>query len=645
MEYKWFFPHGKNLTKTGHNNSSVEQFLDSIGTSLTREVIQNSLDAEDTSTDEPVKVKFSKYKVNKNRIPDLESITNFALPRALKMWKDNPDTLQYLENLEEIIKKNNHLNVLQISDYNTLGLDDRSYESLVTGNNFSEKNSEDSAGSKGIGKAAPFAASDLRMVFYNSKSKSNGTRAAGVLSFVSFLYDDHENNVITQDRALYYDKSLEYLNEEITFNKDSRKSTDYGVDIFIIGLKDIGNWEDLIKSAVVNNFLLSIFNNTLEVDVFGEIINRETLGRVISSINDNQSLELKATKDYYKVLKSPETITFNLPDKFVEEYSFIESTSDAELKLLDLNLGNRKILQTRKAGMKIYERSRINTVINFTGIFQATGMKLNRFLKDLENANHDKWSTDRKTGESGKEARKLLKDLGAWFRESVSDSYAIDKDEEFDAIGIRDLLPMRGNDDGDDKNIDSGIRPKFLDNKIVMRRHIQNLDGDKEMERVLKVLDELGDIESGEGDNLGVSNSKDKTGKGKGYGKGLNHKDTRGLVNDSEKSIEVIKRLDSNSLSLKLIGLNTSNGEYRLIGKSKISRKDIMLELKSVGDNGSSYDLDLIEIICSNLDKVIIKDNKFIISELSENQPIEIDFVIDTNLKLKMEVFRYEIKG
>ena len=205
MNNKWFFPHGENLTKTGHNNSSVEQFLDSIGTSLTREVIQNSLDAHNPKLEEPVIVEFSKYEVNKNKIPDLESIIEKAIPKAKEMWKENDDTYEYLINLEKIIHNNSHLDVLQISDYNTLGLDERSYESLVTGNNFSEKNSIDSAGSKGIGKAAPFAASDLRMIFYNSFSNEIGIRAAGVLNFVSFANDDSNQRIITQDRALYYD--------------------------------------------------------------------------------------------------------------------------------------------------------------------------------------------------------------------------------------------------------------------------------------------------------------------------------------------------------------------------------------------------------------------------------------------------------
>jgi len=61
---------------------------------------------------------------------------------------------------------------------------------LVEGDGYSEKSDETSAGSKGIGKAAPFAASNLRTVFYNSMSTHDGNKFAGVINFVSYRDDE-----------------------------------------------------------------------------------------------------------------------------------------------------------------------------------------------------------------------------------------------------------------------------------------------------------------------------------------------------------------------------------------------------------------------------------------------------------------------
>ena len=68
MQTNWLFPHGENLTKTGHNNSSIEAFLDNIGKSLTREVIQNSLDAKNNINEKPVYIKFNEFFYTKNML-------------------------------------------------------------------------------------------------------------------------------------------------------------------------------------------------------------------------------------------------------------------------------------------------------------------------------------------------------------------------------------------------------------------------------------------------------------------------------------------------------------------------------------------------------------------------------------------------
>lgn len=44
MKY-WEFPGGFGLTPTGSNGAGIETFLDNIPMSLTREVLQNSIDA------------------------------------------------------------------------------------------------------------------------------------------------------------------------------------------------------------------------------------------------------------------------------------------------------------------------------------------------------------------------------------------------------------------------------------------------------------------------------------------------------------------------------------------------------------------------------------------------------------------------
>ena len=64
----WNFPSGKRLSPTGINNGDIEMFLDNIGDSLTREVIQNSLDASNDELNKPVRVEFSIFKLKTQNI-------------------------------------------------------------------------------------------------------------------------------------------------------------------------------------------------------------------------------------------------------------------------------------------------------------------------------------------------------------------------------------------------------------------------------------------------------------------------------------------------------------------------------------------------------------------------------------------------
>ena len=54
MNGNWFFPIAEGGTKYGLNDSGVETFLDDTLESLVRESIQNSLDAKNDYTNEPV---------------------------------------------------------------------------------------------------------------------------------------------------------------------------------------------------------------------------------------------------------------------------------------------------------------------------------------------------------------------------------------------------------------------------------------------------------------------------------------------------------------------------------------------------------------------------------------------------------------
>lgn len=649
---QWRFPHGEGLTPTGVNNTSIEIFLDNIADSLTREVIQNSLDAHNPEISNPVKVEFDFYEVKTSTIPGIDRIKNFALANAFKMWRkiNNTDTLSFLERFEKVLNEET-ISVLKISDYNTKGLNQKNYESLVLGNAYSEKDSENSAGSKGIGKAAPFAASDLRMVFYNTVPTNDNPKSAGVMNFVSFEFDE-EGKQITQERATYFEEGKNFIPNQLVFETAEREEYQFGTDIYILGLKQFEeSWTERILLSIVDSFLISIMNNELEVMIDDKLINHSTLATRMEELKElnlkgDEKAVFNSTLNYYDVMTNPNSIKRHLDSRF-KEYPFCEKPEDATLYLLQHEPANRTVLQTRKVGMKIYERNRISGNINFTGVFQATGDKLDAFLKDMENANHNTWSIDRMTGKDRKLAEKLLSDLLRWYKDEAKGAYEVTGEANIEAFGVSDLLPLNeGNNDNNDKK-DSGIKNKIENIKIKKKTRKSDLtagNGDDEDKFLERTLEEAG---IGHGDESGQNARGGKKGGGQGGHHGLgDNKGNKGEDSVGDRAIiPKEKRVaSSDSLSVKILSLNPSEGKYRIVGKANKKAKLLEVALKSVGADGKVYSIKILNSNSQTL-SVTHTSNAIKIHNIKKGERINIDFVIKSKLRMKMEGTVYEIKG
>lgn len=387
---KWDVVHARGLKLKGSNNAGQDRFMDDVISSLTREITQNSVDAHNGDTGQPTKVVYKVFNLKTEFIPGVNQIKEDILPGAIEFWKKKQDeeTVKFLTSFATLLEKN-EIQVLEVSDFYTKGLNAQNYESLVLGESYSVKDSDDSAGSKGIGKAAPFAASDLRMVFYNSLAVDGRERSAGVMNFVSYLFNSQQStDEYTQDSISFFNPENQVINEQMTFGQPKRQlaKEEFGTDVFVLGLRSFENLKERILLNTINNFMVSIYSGQLVVDVCGERISKETLPAKIESLNKwiekngNREIvhEFQTMHNFYSVLVDKDTVRINLDERFLK-YKFITQKTDATLMILEHEPANRTILQTRKAGMKIYERNRVNGNINFSGVFQATGKALNAY--------------------------------------------------------------------------------------------------------------------------------------------------------------------------------------------------------------------------------------------------------------------------
>ncbi|KKK35005.1 hypothetical protein WN59_05025 [Salinicoccus sediminis] len=652
---KWKFPNGKDLTPSGHNNTAIEMFLDNIINSLTREVVQNSLDAHNPEMGAPVKVTFNEFLISKNDIPGYDEIKDFALPRAIEMWTEhnNEDTLDYLSRFNEVLTSGN-IKVLKISDYNTRGLNQNSYESLVIGNAYSVKENADSAGSKGIGKAAPFAASDLRMVFYNTVPTHDVIKSVGIMNFVSFLFEENENH-ITQERASFILNDKDFIPEQTTFGLKKRAEDEYGTDLFIIGLKELEDMGTSILLSAINNFLISIIKNELEIEVGEVVLNNNSLEKILKNLTQkelkgHERAILSSTLSFYDVMTNENTIKLNLNETF-DQFSFIENREDATLFLLQHSDATRTVLQTRKAGMKIYERNRISGSINFTGVFKADGKELNTLLKDMENANHNIWSTDRLRGSRKAEAEKFLKALYKWYKESVKEAYETTMEDDIEAFGVKDLLPLREQEtqENDEESRDSGIINK-ISNIYIDRKSPSNQvkNGEREEEEVKEDL-ELTGVGLGDTSGPGSNRTGEAGGNSPGNEYGFGEADGNTGPDESGSTAVISKRNKisvSKNVKMKVLERDSKKGRFKLVGKSDKNIDKCRIELSSIGGDGRAFPMTLLEV-ASEMDEnsATIENNDILITNIKKNEYFRINIEIDSKIRIKMESVVYEIKS
>lgn len=662
MKY-WEFPGGFGLTPTGSNGAGIETFLDNIPMSLTREVLQNSIDAHQKDLDAPVRVEFKFETIQAKEILGENELIDDILPKAERFWKEknNADTLHYLETFKSVLTSET-IDMLVISDYNTTGLNNKNFASLIEGDAYSEKTDETSAGSKGIGKAAPFAASNLRTVFYNSKSTNDGDKFAGVINFVS--YRDDEKVSFDGSTASYITQSRGRLFSDIEVpTRFTQNRQQYGTDLYVMGLKKIENWKEKIILAVLNNFLVALQNNKLEVIVDDETINELTLSDYLNSIKETLRIgkyvlstdernTFYNTYSYYLALSSENKKIFTIPEEWIEEYSFIEDTNDATLYLvLDEEHPTRRVLQTRRSGMTIFERNRINGSIPFSGVFYATGRELNIFLKNLENVNHDNWSSDREDDSNRKKTEQFLKALYHWYKEKVEEGFGNEDGEAIKAFGLNELLPMMAPKDGDaDKIEDSGITSR-VSNVVIKEKASKPSVTDEASES--KTLDRImAEIELGDGDSTGSGSERKGEGGGNSadnqYGHGEDEPGEQGEVDGGDPSVSV-KFTEVNNpdyLKMKIIDVDSDNGMYRLIGITTKRKTRLGFSFQSIGENGVAYNKTIKDISSKSENQVTLHGSKkFTVEDLEVNKRFIVDFTIEDHMRVKMKGVTYELKG
>lgn len=456
-EVGWHFPGNGGGQVAGFNDSGIETFAGQPFESLAREIIQNSLDAR-ASEDNAVAVCFELEEIPTADFPAHDEMLGI-MEKCLQASRDDQKAREFFGNAVKILL-GHRINCLKILDYNTTGLRDGKGDDVRSGQwhrlikaTGKPQTERLAGGSFGIGKNAPFAVSDLRMVFYYTRYNKNGTSseyAQGKAILVSHELSDEEE---TQAVGFFgVKKNCDRLaGDKIPKILKRGEKVKEGTTILIPGLSEVHEWEKRIVAAIISNFFFAIDDKKLVVIVEARngdriFINHKHLPKLLGHRQGgNSSIEAEykslhglweddgvvMARAYYQALKqTPVEEEIRHLGRCVlwlaEEFEFPQSVA------------------VLRRGMKITNRLlgliRWPACADFAAVCVCYSDSGNALLRGMENPAHDAFEHER-LGERSKEGKMALKELAKWIRSEVKKITEKPAEKPFQLDKMRDFFP------------------------------------------------------------------------------------------------------------------------------------------------------------------------------------------------------------
>lgn len=619
----WSFPSINHGEIEGYANPGMEMFKGNPLQALTREICQNSLDAEDG--EETVTVEFQKYDIKQSDFPGM-----FEMGRIIRLcqefWEDNANrkTEVFLDNARAALN-NEKLCVLRVSDYNTVGLagayatgkEISPWIKLVKGNAISTKEG-DSAGSYGIGKAAAFVNSTFQTVFYRTMPKEGEIAAQGVARLMSFENPNSEDDDIICRAVGYYGNPENNMPVKSIRQLDAIKERRTpGTDLFIPGFTGVtsdGKWVTKMVCEILENFLMSVNTGKLVVKIQDKEINRDSLRYLVAQNEKN-------AKDAYFFNK----ILVASSDKILEDYFDFHGMGRLHLRLLYESNLNKKILVVRKSGMKISEIPGLPKSGSYTGILELEGYDLNVFFREMENPQHNRWEPNRHPNREL--AKEYKTEVEEWVKRKINEHIENLAGAEID-LDTGDLFSA-----SQATSVDEFSDKQKQENVVDTVKSIDISVVEKKSNSIKKAGSSGNNRESGRVDQFGkYSSIRSHDGK-----KGIKPGHPGGEADKHGK--DQIKR-GTRRVQASARAMTTIDGKYKLILEASSDIMDGKVEITSSGENGKGA-LIRVQNVKIGDKPLMVKDGKIEVGDMQRGEKVEVTFEIADTKRYSLGVKVY----
>lgn len=373
----YHFPSLNEAEETGFNDPLILNFTDPIY-NLTRESIQNIVDAKDPNAEGPVRAEFELFKIFPKSLPNSDRLRDIIGA----CWRHERDYgsegEEFFKKAYDLVNDNKPIEVLKISDYNTTGLygeekdPNGAYYKLIKIQGSSNK-TKGMGGSYGLGKGAYFRPSIFRTIFVSSVWDNNQVVFQGKLRFVSH----EEANEMKHGIGFY---SIPAIRDEQEIPKFFRRS-EKGTSIFIIGFEESYKWQKQMAEAVLRYFWLAILEGKLEVKIGDlEINNANIETKIFEYFSVDKLLEKDNPISYYRAYTEGNVIKEKL-----------DVIGNVELRILLNKDFPKRVEYFRNTGMVIQNKP-FNSGKGFAAVFTCSDE--NEILRRMEDPTHSKWGKD-----------------------------------------------------------------------------------------------------------------------------------------------------------------------------------------------------------------------------------------------------------
>lgn len=420
---KWVFARNDGGRDTGFHDAGVETFKGNFDRYLARELIQNSLDAR-RDRNKPVDVEFELLPLKRIDIPDIDEL-QATFRRCAEYWKVQKKAREFFERAKQTAGKAKIV-ALRISDYNTTGVlgsdteRDKDWYNLIRCAGSSSK-SGDEGGSFGIGKNAPFAASQMRTVLYSTRTTDGEYVFQGVAMLASHELPSGATGQPTGYLGGKKGVSVRSKREIPRIFLRKRR----GTDIIVLGFPVGPSWQRDLVYAVLEHFWPAIEWGDLTVSVGDQRVTHQSLPKLLEQFSGEEDFTAHL---YYQAYKNASnSFTQNLPE--LKSVSLFLLAGDAEMP--------KKVAMVRKTGMVIFPKA-FRSVIPFCGVFVCKNETGNRLLREMEPPRHDMWDADHPEKGLNKH---IESEYAHFIRECIKELAPTDDSKVLSLPGLNRFLP------------------------------------------------------------------------------------------------------------------------------------------------------------------------------------------------------------